>query len=72
MGKPLNGWLATEFFSHHTKQFKKRPIAWQLQSGKFTIKNPPAIACLLYYHKLDADNLPKLRSRITARSRRIG
>jgi len=62
MGKPLNAWLATEFFKHHTKQFKKRPIAWQLQSGKFTIRNPPAFACLLYYHKLDADTLPKLRS----------
>ena len=37
MGKPLDAWLATEFFQHHTKQFKKRPIAWQLQSGKFTI-----------------------------------
>ena len=62
MGKPLGAWLSTEFFKHHTKQFKKRPIAWQLQSGKFTIKNPPAFACLLYYHKLDADTLPKLRS----------
>jgi hypothetical protein len=62
MGKPLDAWLTTELFKHHTKQFKKRPIAWQLQSGKFTIKNPPAFACLLYYHKLDTDTLPKLRS----------
>ena len=62
MGKPLDAWLATEFFKHHTKQFKKRPIAWQLQSGKFTARTPPAFACLLYYHKLDVDALPKLRS----------
>ena len=67
MGKPLNGWLATEFFKHHTKQFKKRPIAWQLQSGKFTIKNPPAFACLLYYHKLDADTLPSSARSTSAR-----
>ena len=62
MGKPLDAWLATEFFKHHTKQFKKRPIAWQLQSGKFTARTSPAFACLLYYHKLDVDALPKLRS----------
>ena len=62
MGKPLDAWLANEFFKHHTKQFKKRPIAWQLQSGKFTARTPPAFACLLYYHKLDADTLPKHRS----------
>lgn len=62
MGKPLDSWLATEFFKHHTKQFKKRPIAWQLQSGKFTARMSPAFACMLYYHKLDADTMPKLRS----------
>ncbi len=62
MGKPLDRWLETEFFKHHTQQFKKRPIAWQLQSSKFTAKRKPAFACLLYYHKLDGDTLPKLRS----------
>ncbi len=62
MGKPLDAWLATEFFKHHTTQFKKRPIAWQLQSGKSTARTTPAFACLLYYHKLDVDALPKLRS----------
>ncbi len=62
LGKPLDLWLATEFFKHHTTQFKKRPIAWQLQSGKFTARTSPAFACLVYCHKLDADTLPKLRS----------
>ncbi|HUY35367.1 MAG TPA: hypothetical protein VMV69_21665, partial [Pirellulales bacterium] len=62
MGKPLDAWLATEFFKHHTKQFKKRPIAWQLQSGRFTARTSPAFAGLLYYHKLNADTLPKIRS----------
>jgi len=62
MDKPLDAWLATEFFKHHTKQFKRRPIAWQLQSGKSAARTPPAFACLLYYHKLDVDALPKLRS----------
>ncbi len=48
MGKPLDGWLATEFFKHHTTQFKKRPIAWQLQSGRFTSRTPPAFAMLCF------------------------
>lgn len=69
MSKPLDDWLATEFFKYHTKQFKKRPIAWQLQSDKFTAKKPPAFACLLYYHKLDADMLPKLSSQYIGPSR---
>ena len=62
MGKPLDRWIETDFFKHHTQQFKKRPIAWQIQSSKFTAKRKPAFACLLYYHKLDGDTLPKLRS----------
>jgi hypothetical protein len=66
MGAPLDAWLATEFFKHHTKQFKKRPIAWQLQSGTFTARTSPAFACLFYYHKLDADMVPKLRSQYVA------
>jgi len=62
MDKPLDAWLATEFFKQHTTQFKKRPIAWQLQSGRFTAQASPAFACLVYYHKLDVDAPPKLRS----------
>lgn len=62
MGKPLDRWLESDFFKHHTQQFKKRPIAWQIQSAKFTPKRKPAFACLVYYHKLDGDTLPKLRS----------
>jgi len=65
MGKPLDPWLDIEFFKHHTKQFKKRPIAWQLQSGRFTNKLKSAFACLVYYHKIDPDTLPKIRSQYT-------
>jgi nucleotide-binding universal stress UspA family protein/SAM-dependent methyltransferase len=61
VAKPLDLWLSSEFFKHHTKQFKKRPIAWQVQSGSFTARNTPAIACLIYYHKLDSDLLRKVR-----------
>lgn len=62
MGVSLEGWLHTKFFKHHTKQFKKRPIAWQVQSGKFTKKKQPAFACLVYYHKLDGDTLYKIKN----------
>ncbi|RLC10932.1 MAG: BREX-1 system adenine-specific DNA-methyltransferase PglX [Deltaproteobacteria bacterium] len=65
MGKTLKSWLDIEFFKHHIKQFKKRPIAWQLQSGRFTTKLTPAFACFVYYHKLDPDTLPKIRSQYT-------
>ena len=60
--KPLDQWLTTEFFKHHSSQFKKRPIAWQVQSDKFTARKKPAFACLLYYHKLDGDLLEKIRT----------
>jgi len=62
MGKSLEDWLHTEFFKHHTKQFKRRPIAWQVQSGRFTKKRQPAFACLVYYHKLDGDTLHKIKN----------
>jgi len=62
VGKSLEDWLNTEFFKHHTKQFKKRPIAWQVQSGKFTKKRQPAFACMIYYHKLDGDTLHKIKN----------
>jgi SAM-dependent methyltransferase len=62
MGKSLEDWLYTEFFKHHTQQFKKRPVAWQVQSGKFTKKKQPAFACMVYYHKLDEDTLHKIKN----------
>jgi len=62
MGKSLEDWLHIEFFKHHTKQFKKRPIAWQVQSGKFTKKKQPAFTCMVYYHKLDEDTLYKIKN----------
>ena len=61
IGDSLDNWLSTEFFKRHTRQFNKRPIAWQVQSGSFTARGTPAIACLLYYHKLDSDLLRKVR-----------
>ena len=75
-GSSLEQWLCSQFFERHVKQFKKRPIAWQLETiasrsaaaavGKGKKKrgtiNQPIFACLVYYRKLDADLLPKIRT----------
>ncbi len=62
MDNLLEQWLSMEFFKYHIRRFKKRPIAWQIQSGKFTARKKPAFACLVYYHKFDSDLLPKIRT----------
>lgn len=62
MDKPLDEWLDRDFFQYQVGQFKKRPVAWQIQSGKYTSRVSPAFACLIYYHKVDADALPKIRA----------
>ena len=70
-GKSLGEWLAVEFFRRHISQFKKRPIAWQIQSiqrenrkhqGRRGARRVPAFSCLVYYRRVDADLLPKLRT----------
>jgi len=62
MGKPLEQWLETEFFKYLISLLRKRPIAWQIQSGRYAKKRKPAFACLAYYHKLDGDLIPKIRA----------
>jgi hypothetical protein len=70
-GRPLQAWLASDFFRRHIAQFRKRPIAWHVTSsiasngkrrGRGASQAAPAFACLVYYHRLDADLLPKLRT----------
>jgi len=62
LGSPLGQWSATEFFRHHTRQFRRRPVVWQIQSAAFTARTKPAFACIVYYHKLDGDMLDKIRT----------
>jgi hypothetical protein len=76
MGKPLAGWLDSDFFKHHVSQFRKRPIAWQLQSEppsrsaasgkgkngrKLTRRGAPLFSCLVYYHRLGDGLLETVR-----------
>lgn len=69
LGKPLSEWLASDFFRRHISQFRKRPIAWQIESApegnsgrRGRGRRRPVFSCLIYYHRLNADLLPKLRS----------
>jgi hypothetical protein len=71
VGRSLSIWLQTEFFRRHISQFRKRPIALQVVSsdgsnerrrGRTTGRNTPAFSCIVYYHRVDADLLPKLRT----------
>lgn len=70
-GVSLEKWLSDDFFKRHIPQFKKRPIAWQLSSVPLNVEKglrrgranrTPVFSCLIYYHRLDKDLLPKLRS----------
>ena len=74
VGMSLETWLAGGFFARHIPQFKKRPIAWQIQSQpaaqpgrrRTSTASKPMFACLVYYRRLDTDLLPKLRSHYLA------
>jgi hypothetical protein len=78
MERSLADWLARDFFPHHISQFKRRPIVWLLGSGhagdmlreasagrrgrRLTRTRGPAFACLVYYHKLTADTLTRIKT----------
>jgi hypothetical protein len=71
VGLPLEQWLTGPFFERHLSQFRKRPIAWQIETNsrwqmadgrKRKHAREPVFACLIYYHKLDEDLLPKIRT----------
>ncbi len=58
-------WLHTGFWPQHVSDFEKRPIVWQFQSSAFTSRKSPAFACLVYYHRIDVDSIPKILSQYT-------
>jgi hypothetical protein len=60
LGNGAKAWLRERFFRyHHCKEYRRRgqriPIYWQLES------DGGAFSCFVYYHKMDADTLHKLR-----------
>jgi hypothetical protein len=62
VGLPLDHWITREFFEHHSRQFKKRPIAWQIQSSPFSARRTPAFCALVYYQTLSMQSLPTVQS----------
>jgi hypothetical protein len=69
-GLSLEDWLRSQFFPRHVRQFKYRPIAWQLVSRPPSTdgkkrgggRRLPAFECLLYYHACDTDVLARMRT----------
>ncbi|QDU98721.1 Eco57I restriction-modification methylase domain-containing protein [Lignipirellula cremea] len=57
-GKPWQNWLCEDFFRRHMLQFRRRPVLWQLQSGRFGRQGEPAYACLVDYRQLSEGALP--------------
>ncbi|RLS73002.1 MAG: hypothetical protein DWH99_04680 [Planctomycetota bacterium] len=54
--------IKDEFFGFHTSHFQKRPIVWHLKSLSQTLRGISVISYLIYYHRLDVDTIPKLRT----------
>jgi len=60
LGRDVQDWIKNKFFRyHHCKQYRRRgqriPIFWHLESKEETF------GCIIYYHSLDSETLPKLR-----------
>ena len=55
VGRDLAYWLERDFFQHHARQFKQRPIAWHLTSAEGTFQ------VFVLYHQLSRDSLRRLR-----------
>ncbi len=66
VGASLVDWIGDGFLRWSIPRFRKRPIAWLLRSGIATGKaktaRTPMFACYVYFHGLDGDTLPSIRS----------
>lgn len=69
-GEAIGTWIETEFFRFHTREFRKRPIAWHMQSSSFSAQKVPVFACLIRYHCINEDTIPKIRSQYVSPLRR--
>jgi len=64
LGKLLERWLAEDYFQYHVSLYKRRPIFWQLTSGRLgrSRRGEAPFSCLLHYHKLSRDTIPKVQA----------
>lgn len=64
LGKPLSAWLLNDWFPLHLREFRNRPICWQLWSGRRGRRAvAPAFICFLDYHRLGADTVRLVQGR---------
>ncbi|MDW8103200.1 MAG: hypothetical protein RMK30_10020 [Anaerolineae bacterium] len=63
LGKPLEEWLATDFFGYHVGLYRRRPVIWQIvpPSGRRRPTADLPFSVFIYWHRLDADTLRKIR-----------
>ncbi|MDA8228925.1 MAG: hypothetical protein M0T74_14750 [Desulfitobacterium hafniense] len=72
LGTSLDKWLIGPFFKRHISQFKKRPVAWHIQSSSTITTggrakssrssvNSPAFAALIYYQKIGYTTILDIR-----------
>ena len=53
----IRNYFINDFFTDHTKMYKKRPIYWLFDSGK---KN--GFKCLIYMHRYQPDTIARIRT----------
>ncbi len=53
----IRRYMATGFFKHHLRLYKKRPIYWLFTSGKLR-----AFQCLVYLHRYNEGTLSRMRT----------
>ncbi|MBP2644789.1 MAG: uncharacterized protein H6Q75_229 [Firmicutes bacterium] len=51
VGISIQEWILKRFFKRHIRQFRKRPIVWQLSSQ--SEQGMQAFSCLIHSHRLD-------------------
>lgn len=70
LGRPLDEWLATDFFGYHVGLYRLRPVIWQIVPPVEQVRGRRSSATgeglpfsvFVYWHRLDADTLRKVRA----------
>ena len=57
----LDKWVKREFYARHVRQFRSRPVVWQVQTQASSSGEDPIFSCFLYYHRI-AGAVPNLRT----------
>lgn len=63
LGRSLEEWILADYFDFHVNLYKRRPIFWHLTSSNLAggRGSEGAFNCVLHYHKLDRDTIPKIK-----------